>query len=1149
MKERSRSSENGSNRVFISPIYWTFLLAALLLNSAALLRAQEVTAGITGTITDPSGAPIPNAKVTATDTVRGVPYATTTNNVGVFDLPRIPIGTYDVTVEAQGFATAIQKGILLELNQRARLDVKLQVGPFTQTIEVTGAAPLLQTDTMQVGTIINNKINQDLPLATRNYIELTLLAPGVNNPNPSSLTSGLTTANSGRPYVNGNREQSDNFLLDGLDNNQVSDNLVGYTPSPDAIQEFNMITNNAPAEFGNFQGGIVSVTLKSGTNQFHGDGFEFFRNDVLNAAQWSDNITNSPKAKMRWNMFGGTIGGPIKKDKVFFFGDYQGERFNFPSSTGAITVFTNQERAGDFSQICSAFDTTGKCTNGIQVYNPFQVDSSGNRAIVPFNNLAAAGIPENTVAHNLFSSSLYPAPNNDNLRFNYLNTSRSEIVGDQFDVKIDANLTDKDRLSGRGTWSRQDNPGYNSFPLFFGTFANSPTKSLVLDWTRTINPRLVNEVRVGVNYVTTVNGGTDEGLGNVGQELGIAGGNTTGPGLNSLQGFSYVNAIGNANIGTQQDFPSTVIQIEDTLVITHGRHIIHTGFQFFRDRINPFYAGNYGRTGIINYDGKFSAGPADTASASATTGFPEADFYMGLPEYVQRGVDTGNWGQRSSTIGAYGQDDWRVTDNLTLNYGLRYETHTPWIEVYNRQANFGMTSGIEYIAGQGSCPFSSCRALYNSYNAGFDFQPRIGFAWTPSFLGQGKKTVVRAAYTASSYLEGTGTNLRLPLNPPFNLEHNAIYDSYTLPLSTTDQGFTIFTAPPNPFDGAVIRLWNPDIKPSLAQQWNFSIEHQFTPNTTLTVGYVGQNATHLMNPMPYFQRRLVGEAGCTASEAAYYNGGSVLTCASPYLSGNPELAGISQISGTESNADMWYHGLQVTMTKRFSQGLQYQVAYTYSKCMTNSIGYYGSWGGQVVPTAAYWQNLYDARAEWAPCENDVRNMLSSYVVYQLPFGHKMHFGSNWNALTNGLLGNWQVSGILQLRGGFPSTAFASDNSGTGERTARADCLGPASYPKTAASTGGIQWISPASFGPQQLGGFGTCAVGTIWGPGLSTFDLGLLKNFPIGETRRFEFRSEFLNFTNTPILNAPNTTIGAGFGQITSSQGSRNIQFALKFYF
>jgi hypothetical protein len=981
---------------------------------------------------------------------------------------------------------------------------------------------------------------------------LTLLAPGVTNPNPSGFTNGQPVGNGARPFVNGNREQSDNFLLDGMDNNQVSDNLVGYTPSVDAIQEFNMITNNAPAEFGNFQGGIISATIKSGTNEIHGDGFEFFRNNILNAAQWSDNIAKGPgapdnKALMRWNMFGGTIGGPIKKDKLFFFGDYQGERFDNPASTGFINVFTAKERAGDFSEICGAFDATGKCTSGIQLYNPNQVDASGNRAFIPFNNLPGAGLAIDPVAQKLFTSSLYPAPISGGLRNNQLNTSRGETIADQFDVKIDDNATDKDRVFGRFSWGRQEIPGFNSFPLFFNSFQHTPSHNLALNWTRTIGPGWVNEARVGYNYVKLNNGGADNGLGNVGTDLGIAGANDRGPGLPSIGGFTYVSGIGNANIGTQQLFADTVIQAEDSLIVTRGRHIFHTGFQYLRQRIDTFYAGNYGRTGAISFSGKFTAGPADTTTASATSGFPEADFALGLPDVIQRGVDTGTWGQRANVFAAYLQDDWRATDDLTLNLGLRYETHTPWIEVHDRQANFGPVSGTEYFAGQGACPYSNCRALYNSYNGGFDFQPRLGFAWTLPQLG--KSTVIRGAYTASTYLEGTGTNLRLPLNPPFAEEHQTLYDPLTFPASTTDQGFTVLTSPSDPFANAVIRLWDPKVKPSLAQQWNLSVQHQFHGDTVVNIGYVGQRATHLMNPMPYFQRRLVGEAGCTAASAINFGDTGVLTCASPFLSGNPALAGINQISGTESNANMTYHALQATLQKRFKQGLQYQVAYTYSKCMTNSIGYYGSWGGQVVPTAAYWQNLYDAHSEWAPCINDVTHLLSSYAVYELPFGRGRKFGSNSAGIVNGALGGWQLGGILQLRGGFPSTVFAGDNSGTGERTSRANCLAPPKYPKTPVVGGGIQWVDGSSYGPQDLGTFGTCGVGTFRGPGLRTLDLNLQKDFPISESKRVEFRAEFINFTNTPILNAPGTWIGGGFGQIASSQGSRNIQFGLKIYY
>jgi len=1113
------------------------MLGLLFFGFAQWVHAQAVTAGFTGVVTDPSGAAIPGAKVTATDTARGTTYTTETNSAGVYNLPQLLPSTYTVKVEAQGFTTATRAGITLQMNQLARVDFSMKVGAVTQTVEVTGAPPLLHTDTMQLNTVITGKVNDSLPLATRNYVELTLLAPGSTNPNPQTFTGPQTTTASGRPYINGNREQADNFLLDGMDNNQVSDNLVGYTPSVDAIQEFNMITQNAPAEYGNFMGGIISATIKSGTNELHGDIFEFLRNDVLNAANWSDNITSpaAPKAKLRWNEFGGTIGGPIKKDKLFFFGDYQGSRYDTPSSTGLITVFTPQERNGDFSQICNSFNSAGVCTDGIQLYNPYNV-TNGNRAIIPFNNLAQAGLTENPAAKAILTSSLYPAPINNNLRFNQLNTTRSETLGDQFDIRSDYNATDKDRIFGRFSWSRQDSPSTNSFPLFYGSFYNAPTRNGVLDWTRMFSPTLVNEARFGVNYVKLHNGGQDIGKGNLGQQFGIA---DNIAGLPSIQGFAYASSIGSANVGTQQLFANTVIQASDALILTRGHHTIHTGVEYWRQRINIYYAGNYGRTGIINFDGRWTAGPADTAGSSATAGFPEADFWLGLPEAVQRGVISGTWGQRANVIATYIQDDWRTTNDLTLNLGLRYETHTPWGEVHNRQANFGPITGTEYFAGKSGCPYNNCDALYNSYNAGYDFQPRFGFSYSPEFLG--KTTVVRGAYTWSTYLEGTGTNLRLPLNPPFNEEFSNIYDNLTFPGSTLDEGFSKLASPTDPFAGAVIRLWDPNVRPALSQQWNFSIEHQFPAQTVVQLGYVGQKSTHLMVPMPYFQLRLPGEAGCPSTATS--------PCPSPYLSGNPALASIGQISGTESNGVNRYDALQLVVQKRPTHGLQYQVAYTYSKCMTNSSGYYGSWGGQVTPTNPYWQNLYDSAAEWGPCYWDVTHLLSAYAVYEMPFGTKHAIGKSWNPVVNGVLSNWQVSGILQLRGGFPTTAFASDVSGTQSRNARADCVAPPSYPKTPVATGGLQWVSPTGFEQPAAGTFGSCGNSTIRGPGLHTFDLSVAKSFPFTESKHLDFRAEFINFTNTPILNGPAPWIGPGFGEVTSSQGARTIQFGLKLYY
>ena len=364
---------------------------------------QEVTAAIVGTVTDPSGAPLKGASVVATDTERGTVLTAKTNDSGSYSITRVAVGTYSVKITAPGFQTSVQNGVTLVLNQTARIDMQMKMGQVSETVEVTGSAPVLQTDRTEVSTIIDSTTNDTLPLATRNYVQLTLLAPGSVTPNPSSFNNGDNTANGGRPYINGNREQANNFILDGMDNNQVSDNLLGYTPAPDAIQEFNLITNNASAEFGNFQGGIVSATIKSGTNGFHGDIFEFFRNDKLNSNSWEDRFNGAPRAPLRWNMFGGTIGGPIVKNKLFFFFDYQGQRFDHPSSTTQINVFTAAQRAGNFADICpEGFNGGGICNNlANQLYDP----KNGNAPIL--NNNIAAVEPIDPVAQALFSSSLY----------------------------------------------------------------------------------------------------------------------------------------------------------------------------------------------------------------------------------------------------------------------------------------------------------------------------------------------------------------------------------------------------------------------------------------------------------------------------------------------------------------------------------------------------------------------------------------------------------------------------------------------------------------------------------------------------------------------------------------------------------------------
>src|SRR5713101_3075578 len=342
-----------------------FVVLIALVLGGYTARAQDVTATITGTVMDASGGAVVGATVTAKSVERGTIFRAESNEAGIYRITQLPVGNYELRVEKNGFQTSLYPSFTLVLNQIARIDVQLKVGQVSETVEVSGAAPILKTEATLVDTIIDSKTNDALPLATRNYVELTLLSPGAVHPDPSSFNNGDNVQSGARPFINGNREQANNFLLDGMDNNQVSDNLLGYTPSPDAIEEFNLISNNAPAEFGNYMGGIGRATLKSGTNSCHGDVWEFFRNDKLNANQWENKINPSspaiPRAPLRWNMFGGTLGGPVLKNKLFFFVDYQGQRFDHPPAGSFISVFTTAEQGGNFGALCTNGFVGGIC--------------------------------------------------------------------------------------------------------------------------------------------------------------------------------------------------------------------------------------------------------------------------------------------------------------------------------------------------------------------------------------------------------------------------------------------------------------------------------------------------------------------------------------------------------------------------------------------------------------------------------------------------------------------------------------------------------------------------------------------------------------------------------------------------------------------
>lgn len=1136
-----------------------FFLIAFLISVPAL--AQEVTAGITGTVVDQGGSPVKGAIVTATDTDRGTSFSSETNDTGAFNIARVPVGTYKVKASSQGFQTAVYPPFTLVLNQTARLDFKLKVGQVTESVEVTSTAPVLQTETTELSTIIDARANTTLPLATRNYNQLSLLAPGSVSTNPGSFTGAQASFQVGRPYINGNREQTNNYILDGMDNNQIDNNDVAYAPSVDAIQEFNLITQNASAEFGNYLGGVINASIKSGTNHYHGDVFWFVRNDKFNANTWANGLTRGGpftpgatnrdgtgrKPLLRWNEFGGTVGGPIIKNKLFFFADFQGSRFDQPGTNQQFTVFTARERTGDFGEFCTAGFTGGICNNlAQQLYNPFSSANPTTRT--PFlNNQIPAGL-FSPAARAILTSALYPLPINGGTQNNQTNFTHSNTNTNQGDFKIDWTPGEKDRVFFRYSQQGVTNPTTNSQKLIGDTLNDFPLQNGVVDWTRTITPSVVNDGRIGISYFPVTLGVSNPTGQNLAQVFGIAGvPDTLLPQLNLSGGF--INGAGNfvGNNDAKNQFADTVIQAEDTVTWTVGKHTWHIGTQLFRYRTNIFYPGNEGLAGQLFFNGQF------TSRGAASPGMGEADFLLGLPNQIGLGSGAGSRGMRNLIYSAFAQDNWRITNNLTLNLGLRYELTTARHEVHDLATNYGLLTGQVQLAGQNG----ASESLYNTYNGITNFQPRIGLAWSPDFL---KNTVFRAAYGISNFAESTGTNNLLFQNPPFTIPHNVTYlTTQALPATTLDQGFSSFptaactpaaalASAPACFQSSTLHAFDPNFRPAVSQQWNVSIQHQFGRSTTLQMGYVGQRTQHLVDI--YRADQLVLNPNGTTSP-------------SPFLSGNPTLKGEAGfVRVTESGAFANYHALQTVFQQRLSDGLQFQANYTFSKCLNNSSGFFAQYGDtQPGKTQAgndyfFFQNTFNKRGDYGLCPNDVKHAFNGYVSYDLPYGHGRKFGSHANAVLNAIAGEWQVNSIFNFHTGFPITAQGPDNSGTGSVFPRANCLSGVSHDGSQrylfGPTGlptGIQWLNPAAVTAALPGTFGNCAVGSFRGPALTTADLSVSKHFSITERQDLEFRVEAINFTNTPIFAAPADRVGPTFGQVTQAQGERNVQFALKYHF
>jgi hypothetical protein len=1087
-----RSSRSGFGRVWLG-----FLLLVL---APVAAGAQTGTATVTGIVLDETGGALPGVTITAVNQATNVVHTAVTNAAGNYTITPVTVGAYVIKAELAGFRTSATAPITLEARQIARLDFKMAVGAIAETVQVSGAAPILQTESTAVAEVISGNTVQSLPLNGRNTGQLTLLLPGTITYNPRGFTN-IGSVNMNRPFVNGNREQTNNFTVDGLDVNETIDNRVAYQPIPDALAEISVETNNYAADVGNVGGAVVNSVIKSGANQFHGNAFEFYRNSDFDANTWENNRSGAPKQERKQHIYGGTVGGRIIENSLFFFADYQGSRQDAPGF-GTASVAPEAWRRGDLSSVTT---TIRDPLTGL----PFP----GNQ--IPANRISQ------TARALLNDLTNYPLPNRSvtGVTGNFVGETLLAIRAHQGDVRLDWSASNNDKFFGRYSFALyEDRRDTQPFPLVFATRNDQPFHNVGFNWNRIFGSSIINEALVGFSS-TTVTAETFDwaGVGAGNALYGIAGGQPI-DGLTGIRFGSGLTAPG--TLATDSDTLAKTYQINEKLTWIKGRHTVKFGGQLLHYNQRRFYAGNNGLLGFIDFNGAF-------------TGFAFSDFLLDLVSGKGRGGGEPDdpWTHIQNRLSLFAQDDFKVLRNLTLNLGMRWAYTSPLVEKDNRQSNFDLATGRQTFAEDGSI---EDRALYRPYYNGWE--PRVGAAWTAN-----DRLVLRGGYGITQFMEGTGANLRLPLNPPLFFESAVSYD-VTTGAGTMRTGFAELV--PGTTPSGNVRAYDPNLRPQFSHQFNAFAEYQLTSSMSAQVGYVGHHADHLVTPVEGNQALPgVGDPATWAPK----NTRRPLFAAQPL---------VTTIATTAARSGSRYHSLQASVRQRASRGVEFLASYTLGKTRTNNRGFYGVFGGtglQGVTSAtegAYWQNTYDPEAEWGPAFHDVRHNFIFSSTYELPFGRNRAYGSDWSGVVNAILGGWRVGGIFQARTGLPITVVDGRNrSLQGERgSERPNCVGDP-HPSDQSID---RWLDINAFQAAPLGTFGNCPVGVARAPGYTNLDLMLAKRVDIAGSRYAEFRLEMFNALNHASFGPPGRDISVPttFGLITNTiSAPRVIELVLKFYF
>jgi hypothetical protein len=1082
-----------------------------------LAAAQAVSGTLLGTVTDPSGAVLSGAKVTLVNEATGLARTLITDKNGEFTAPSMPTGTYTVTAEEQGFKVASVSNVEVGVDQHVRVDLKLEVGAQTETVNVEAARPLLQTNSSDLATTVTTQQIETLPLNGRNFVQLTRTVPGVLRGIPGANIDGagsLAWRASASFSANGQRPRDNNYMLDGIDNNEDWLQTVVLFPSVEALDEFKLQTSTYSAEFGRSLGGVVNLQIKSGTNDIHGSGFEFLRNDAMDANNFFNNRAGRAKPKFSQNMFGGTAGGPVMKDRTFFFFDYQGQRTN-QGQTYLSTVPSAKMRNGDFSEI-----------NRV-IYDPVtHLPFPGN--VIPQDRWDPA-------AKNILQQ-LYPAPNvagatgsNGQNINNYLINPTLERQDDQFDIKVDHSLTESNRFFGRYSYEKTHRllpatlPHGDAGATFGAGDGNIKAQGFAFNDTHIFGPTWLNEFRFGWSSIKFLNTSIDYGQ-NLAQQVGI-------PGVNLNQVTSAMSQIvfqnnGARNLGANGNQPLITnqndFQIFDNVTKTMGRHTLKAGGSLTlrsREILNADLI--VGQFGFNNNLTSNCAGITSGCTVAANTGFDVASFLLGYASIKDRRLfDSNTYTEKRPEYGAYFQDDFRATSRLTLNMGLRYDVFVPWVEKDNRQSNFDPSTGKFVVASDNATINGVNVGRYlQTYSKG-DVGPRLGFAYDVDGSG---KTLIRGGYGIFWNFSPGGTSSSKAQNPPF-LQATTLTTTFGTDLTLS----TGFPPPPGvdptrPPAGTTRSVFDINFRDAYSHQFNVNLQRQLGSNYMIEVAYVGSRSRHMM--IKTDQNQAPPVLGVTSSDVNR-----------PYINISPALRTL----GTASSIGFLnYNGLLVKFTRRFANGFSVFNSYTYGKGMDLS----SDNDGTVTLT-----NTYDTAYNRGVTDYDVTHTFTSNWIYALPFAKDK------------LYGGWSVSGILYLRSGLPFTVTQTQgvtSTGTGNRPNRiAD--GSLSNPTI------DKWFDTSAFvaPTDTTATYGNAGRNILRGPGQTNVDFSLIKTTHFGHFEN-EFRVEAFNLFNHPQFANPSggaLQLGnAAFGQITAMLSNsscslcgtteRQIQLAVKLKF